>query len=80
VIRTTGATAVAGQHVQLRVDWPACKAHEVCHQLLPELISLDEWGYPIVAGREVPAHYERQAGKAVHACPALALRLVPAYT
>ena len=25
-----------------------CTGHGVCAELLPELISLDEWGYPIV--------------------------------
>jgi ferredoxin len=61
------------------VDWPACKAHEVCAQLVPELIDLDEWGYPILRGREIPDELERRAERAVHSCPALALRLVPAF-
>jgi len=61
------------------VDWPACKAHEVCAQLVPELIDLDEWGYPILRGREIPDELERHAERAVHACPSLALRLVPAF-
>jgi ferredoxin len=70
---------VAGRPLALRVDWPACKAHEVCQELLPELISADEWGYPVVAGGEVPAQLTRRAGRAVRACPTLALRLVPAF-
>jgi ferredoxin len=31
---------------RLAVDWPACKAHGVCAELLPEIVQLDEWGYP----------------------------------
>ena len=34
----------------LRVDWPECQARGLCHELLPELVSLDEWGYPVVEG------------------------------
>lgn len=33
---------------QFRVDWPACRARGLCHELIPEVIDLDEWGYPIV--------------------------------
>ena len=31
----------------LRVDWPSCKAHGVCAEILPEVLSLDRWGYPV---------------------------------
>ncbi|ODU01371.1 MAG: ferredoxin [Pseudonocardia sp. SCN 72-86] len=58
----------------LRVDAIACEAHGLCADLLPELVSLDEWGYPIVSG-PVPRHLRRAAAAAVSACPALALRL-----
>ncbi|QLQ15248.1 MAG: ferredoxin [Micropruina sp.] len=61
---------------RLRVDWPNCKARGLCFELLPELVSLDEWGYPVVAG-EVTAELLRDARAAVRACPHLALRLVP---
>lgn len=59
---------------QLRVDWPACRAEGLCHELLPELVSLDPWGYPVVAG-EVPEQLLGHARAAVRACPRLALRL-----
>ena len=62
---------------QLRVDWPACQAHGVCAELLPEIISLDEWGYPIVTGT-VDRDVLVLAKAAVKACPTLALRLIPA--
>lgn len=59
---------------QLRVDWPACKAHGLCAELLPEVVSLDEWGYPIVY-ESVSAEMLALAKSAVKACPTLALRL-----
>lgn len=31
---------------QLRIDWIRCDAHGLCAELLPERITLDEWGYP----------------------------------
>ena len=60
---------------RLAVDRIACKGHGACAELLPELIELDEWGYPIVATGPVPPHLLGHAQRAVAACPALALRL-----
>jgi ferredoxin len=59
---------------QLTVNPIACTGHGLCAELLPELIELDEWGYPILAG-PVPAELEGHARRAVSACPAIALRL-----
>ena len=59
----------------LRVNPIACQGHGVCAELLPELISLDEWGYPIVATSPVPPALDTEARRAVAACPALALKL-----
>ena len=53
-----------------------CTGHGVCAELLPELIWLDEWGYPIVDPRPVPPQLDREARRAVAACPALALKLM----
>jgi ferredoxin len=63
---------------QLRVNPIACTGHGLCAELLPELIWLDEWGYPVLAGQQVPAGLERAARRAVTSCPALALLLSPA--
>ena len=60
---------------QLRVDWPACQARGLCHELLPEVVELDEWGYPIVTG-EISEELLSDARAAVRGCPRLALRLV----
>ncbi len=59
----------------LRVDWPACKARGLCHELLPEAVALDEWGYPVITA-ELDGHLLRAARDAVRACPTLALRIV----
>lgn len=59
----------------LRVDWPRCEGRGLCHELLPEVVDLDPWGYPIV--REAVTPELRSAAKeAVRECPKLALRLV----
>jgi ferredoxin len=60
---------------RLRVDWPACKAHGLCAEVLPEHVQLDDWGYPVVTG-EVPDELLRLARAAVSLCPVNALRLL----
>ena len=59
----------------LRVDPILCAGRGLCAELLPELIVLDEWGYPIVDRRPVPSRFGAHARRAVAACPQLALRL-----
>ncbi|WP_370249474.1 ferredoxin [Nocardioides sp.] len=60
---------------RLRVDWPSCDAHGLCHELLPDLIGLDDWGFPILP-EHVPADRVLEARAAAKACPKLALRLL----
>ncbi|WP_037078946.1 ferredoxin [Pseudonocardia spinosispora] len=60
---------------RLKLDPIGCRAHGLCEELLPELISLDEWGYPMLADRPVPPELLAHARRAAAACPALALRL-----
>jgi ferredoxin len=52
-----------------------CTGHGICAELLPELITLDEWGYPIIDARPVPPDLEGHARRAVANCPTLALLL-----
>lgn len=59
----------------IRVNPVACSGHGLCADLLPELITLDEWGYPVLDERPVPPGLERHARRAVTGCPALALVL-----
>jgi len=59
----------------LRVNPIECAGHGACAELLPEMISLDEWGYPLIDPRPVPPALERHARRAVSGCPVLALHL-----
>jgi ferredoxin len=59
----------------LQIDRIRCDGHGLCAELLPELISLDDWGYPIIKAGNVPAALVDHARRAVDACPVLALRL-----
>jgi ferredoxin len=63
---------------ELRVDPTVCSGHGLCAELLPELITLDEWGYPIVAREPVPRALDKLVRRAVTDCPVLALKLLPA--
>ncbi len=60
---------------RIGVDRIACDGHGACAELLPELVSLDEWGYPVLHERPVPEHLRALAQRAVTTCPTLALRL-----
>jgi ferredoxin len=60
---------------RLRVDWIACEAHGMCAELLPERITLDDWGYPLLDERPIGPELEAHARRAVNACPVFALRL-----
>ena len=62
--------------MKLSVNPIACDGHGLCAELLPELVTLDEWGFPIVADQDVPPDLEAHARRAVAACPTLALALV----
>jgi len=57
------------------IDWTRCDGHGLCSRLLPEKITLDEWGYPIIDGRELPPDLVRSARAAALTCPVLALRI-----
>jgi ferredoxin len=61
--------------MKLRVNPIACEGHGLCAELVPELVRLDEWGYPIVSDGELPRALESHARRAVAACPTLALAL-----
>jgi ferredoxin len=60
---------------RLTIDRIRCDGHGLCAELLPELVRLDDWGYPIIAPGHVPPHLLAHAQKAVSACPVLALAL-----
>ena len=58
----------------LRVNPIACTGHGMCAELLPEVIELDRWGYPILASPVVPRsllnHARRAAAGLPHPGPA----------
>ena len=62
---------------QIEIDWTRCDGHGLCAQLLPELITLDEWGFPLIRRTAIPDHATANARRTVAVCPALALRLGP---
>jgi ferredoxin len=70
MIAGTGPAAV-----RLRVDLIACDGRGLCAEALPELIALDDWGFPITADRAVPSRLLADAHETVRACPRLALWL-----
>lgn len=61
--------------MRLEIDPIACEAHGLCAELLPELVELDEWGYPMIDDEPVPSGLEFLARRAAAACPTLALRV-----
>jgi ferredoxin len=59
----------------IRIDPIACEGHGVCVELLPELLRLDDWGYPIIDEARVGEALVKLARQAANACPTLALVL-----
>jgi ferredoxin len=62
--------------MRIRIDPVRCDAYGFCAELLPEAIALDEWGYPIVDGRPLPAELAAMARRAVRDCPRRAITLI----
>ena len=62
--------------MKLRLNPVACDGRGVCAQLIGELITLDEWGYPIIGETDIPPELHKAARQAASACPTLALRVV----
>ena len=66
---------MASPETTMRIDWTACDRRGLCAELLPELIRLDPWGYPVVVPGAVPAELMTHARRAAAACPTLAIHL-----
>lgn len=63
--------------VRLVVDGSRCDGHGICALVLPEMISLDTWGFATLASEPlVDARLIARARRVVRACPAGALTLV----
>lgn len=65
-----------GHEPVLHVDWIVCKAHGVCAHSAPELVDLDDWGYPIIAPGPVPPELVGEARQAIADCPLDAMFLL----
>ena len=61
---------------RLRVNPILCTGYGYCAEIVPELIGVDDWGFPIVSTK--PIENENLAGlarRAVATCPRLALMI-----
>jgi ferredoxin len=59
----------------LAVDRIKCDGRGICAELLPEMIRLDDWSYPIITRDPIPEHLLPLAQRAVEDCPVLALAI-----
>jgi ferredoxin len=63
---------------RLQVNPIACDGSGLCFELIPELVTPDDWGYPIVEPRPIPEELRTEVRRAVSACPKLALLIARA--
>ena len=65
---------------RLHIDWTRCDGRGLCTELLPEVLTRDDWGYPLSRNGsrepEIPPKDAKYATAAVKRCPRLALRLL----
>lgn len=62
----------------LKVNPILCDGFGHCHELAPELVDIDEWGYPIIKKDPTPlgnARALQSARYAVRGCPRQALSI-----
>ena len=59
---------------RLRVNPVLCDAYGYCAEVLPELITRDDWGFPVLDSQPIEdENVLRLAHRAVATCPRLAL-------
>ena len=65
---------------RLHVDWTRCDGRGLCTELLPRVLTRDQWGYPLSRdGTAEPVLRSEEMGdafEAVDLCPRLALTLL----
>ncbi|HPE11117.1 MAG: ferredoxin [Actinobacteria bacterium] len=59
----------------IQIDWRRCRGHGVCSAALEGVITLDEWGFPILSSHDLPDKQHGAARIAQWTCPAAALRV-----
>ncbi|SHH06297.1 ferredoxin [Jatrophihabitans endophyticus] len=64
--------------MKLRIDSTVCMAHGRCYALAPELVEVDDQGYPVLtaAADDLAADQEPLADEVVGTCPEGAISLV----
>ena len=64
---------------RLHVDWTRCDGHGSCAELLPGLLAVDDFGFPVSRSGEkdprVAPRDDEAARHAVRNCPLMALRM-----
>ena len=64
---------------RLHVDWTRCDGHGSCAELLPHVLTVDDFGFPLTrTGDRDPVVSRRDEDAAQHAvrsCPVMALRI-----
>jgi len=63
------------EEARLVVDFIACDGLGFCAEELPDHISLDDWGYPLIHDATVSGSDLKRARRAQRSCPVAALRL-----
>jgi ferredoxin len=65
--------------LRLRVDWIRCDGFGLCGDLIPDVISLDDWRYPVLPNGPIDPSLRHDVQRAVDCCPmrALVLASVP---
>ena len=61
------------QRSRLRVNPVLCDGYGYCAEIVPELVALDDWGFPVVNQRPIENGELGLARRAVATCPRLAL-------
>jgi len=61
--------------VRLRVDWIKCDGYGLCGDLVPDLIQLDEWRYPILPADAVDDSRVHELQRAIDCCPMRAITI-----
>lgn len=63
---------------RLHIDWTRCDGHGSCAELLPDLLDVDDFGFPVSRTGECDPLVSRgdadAARHAVRNCPLMALR------
>jgi ferredoxin len=61
--------------LRITINPVACDAYGYCAEILPEMIGLDEWGYPIIRDGPLDRDLVALARRAARDCPKRAITL-----